>query len=186
MERRAFCSSAWAGTRNSGPDPRRTRRTNMAVALAMATGMKLRGFHSKRSSSMARRTAAMGEAKVADIPAAAPATRRLFLSAAVRRKHWAMIDPKAPPVMMMGPSEPKGPPEPIEMAADTGLRIATLGSTRLPRIKIASRASGMPCPRMRSDPKRARTPMISAPRTGTATIHRPRAESAGRITPSWP
>ena len=34
--------------------------------------MKLRGFHSKSSSSTASSTAAIGEAKIADIPAAAP------------------------------------------------------------------------------------------------------------------
>ena len=63
-----------------------------------------------------------------------------------------VIDPKAPPVMMMGPSAPNGPPEPMEIAAESGFRIARRGWTRLPFIKIDSIASGIPCPRMRSDP----------------------------------
>jgi hypothetical protein len=63
-----------------------------------------------------------------------------------------MIDPKAPPVMMIGPSAPNGPPEPIEIADEIGFRIATLGSTRLPLMRIASIASGIPWPRIRSDP----------------------------------
>jgi len=63
-----------------------------------------------------------------------------------------MSDPKAPPVMMIGPSAPNGPPEPIEIAADTGLSTASFGWTRLPPIRIDSIASGIPWPRMRSDP----------------------------------
>ncbi len=54
--------------------------------------------------------------------------------------------------MMIGPSAPKGPPDPIEIAAEIGFSSATRGSMRLPRSKIASSASGMPWPRMRSDP----------------------------------
>ena len=60
-----------------------------------------------------------------------------------------MIEPNAPPVMMIGPSAPNGPPEPIEIADEIGLSSATLGSIRLPRIRIASSASGMPWPRIR-------------------------------------
>jgi len=55
-----------------------------ATALANATGMKLRGFHSNSRSSTASRVAAIGEAKVAAIPPAAPATSNGFRSAAVR------------------------------------------------------------------------------------------------------
>ena len=43
-----------------------------------------------------------------------------------------MSEPKEPPVMMIGPSAPKGPPEPIDMAADSGFSTATFGSTLLP------------------------------------------------------
>ena len=31
----------------------------------------------------------------------------------------------APPVMMIGPSAPNGPPVPMEIAEDSGLRMAT-------------------------------------------------------------
>jgi hypothetical protein len=55
------------------------------MALAMATGMKLRGFHSNSSSSTAKSTAAMGVPKVADMPPAAPATNKVFRSEAVMR-----------------------------------------------------------------------------------------------------
>ena len=68
--------------------------------------------------------------------------------------------------MMIGPSAPNGPPDPIEIADDSGFNSATFASMRLPLIRMASIASGMPCPRMRSDPYRAITPMISAPTIG--------------------
>ena len=82
-----------------------------AVALASATGIKLRGFHSNSSSSTASSTAATGAAKVADMPAAAPATSSVLRSALVRWKSCAIIEPNAPPVMMIGPSAPNGPPD---------------------------------------------------------------------------
>ena len=122
------------------------------MALASATGIMLRGFHSKSSSSTASRTDASGAANVADMPAAAPATSSVFRSALVRWKNCAMSDPIAPPVMMIGPSAPNGPPDPIEIADEIGFSSATFGSTRLPLIRMASIASGMPCPRIRSDP----------------------------------
>ena len=62
----------------------KTQLFNAKLALASATGMRLRGFHSNSSSSTASRTEAMGAAKVADIPAAAPATRSVLRSALVR------------------------------------------------------------------------------------------------------
>jgi len=62
----------------------RYRRTTAATALAKATGIKLRGFHSKSNNSTASKTAATGEANVADIPPAAPATSSVLRSALVR------------------------------------------------------------------------------------------------------
>ncbi len=128
--------------------------------------MKLRGFHSKRSSSTASSVAATGEAKIADIPAAAPATSSVLRSADERWKSCAKSEPNAPPVMMIGPSAPNGPPVPIETAEETGFRIATFASSRLRPIRIASSASGMPWPRMRSEPQRAIAPMTRPPATG--------------------
>jgi hypothetical protein len=81
--------------------------------------------------------------------------------------------------MMMGPSAPKGPPEPIEIALESGFKIATFGSTLLPLIRMASIASGIPCPRMRSDPYRAMNPIISAPAIGTRTSQSPSRLAAG-------
>ncbi len=113
------------------------------------------------------------------MPPAAPATRSVFRSVLDSRKSCAIIDPKAPPVMMMGPSAPNGPPEPIEIALESGFRMATLGSTLLPLMRMASMASGMPWPRIRSEPYRAMKPMMSAPATGTSTSQSPRWLAAG-------
>ena len=90
-----------------------------------------------------------------------------------------MSEPNAPPVMMIGPSAPNGPPDPIEMAEEIGLSSATLADIRLCPIRIASIASGMPCPRMRSDPNRAISPIINPPTTGTNTASHPSVLSAG-------
>jgi hypothetical protein len=54
--------------------------------------------------------------------------------------------------MMIGPSAPNGPPVPIEIAEEIGLRIATLRSSFEPPSMIASIASGMPWPRIFSEP----------------------------------
>lgn len=78
------------------------------------------------------------------MPAAAPATKSVLRSAELRSKSWANNELSAPPVMMIGPSAPNGPPVPMAMAEDNGLRIATLGSIRRWPISIASMASGMP------------------------------------------
>ncbi len=141
-----------SGTGNSGPAPSRWRRIAAPAIDASATGIKLRGFSSNSRSSTASSMAAIGAENVADMPAAAPATSSVFRSAAVRWRSWARIDPNAPPVMMIGPSAPNGPPEPIEIADEIGFNSATRGWIRLPRIRIASSASGIPCPRIRSEP----------------------------------
>ena len=70
--------------------------TTHAMTDAVTTGMKLRGRHSKSRSSTASNVAAIGEAKTADIPPAAPATSNVFRSAALKWKSCARIEPKAP------------------------------------------------------------------------------------------
>ena len=42
-------------------------------------------------------------------------------------ENWANSEPNAPPVMMIGPSAPNGPPVPMEIAEDSGFSIATFG-----------------------------------------------------------
>jgi nicotinamidase-related amidase len=47
------------------------------------------------------------------MPAAAPEASSALRSTAVVRKSWPTTDPSAPPVAIIGPSAPKGPPVPI-------------------------------------------------------------------------
>ena len=99
---------------------------------AATTGMKLRGCHSNSNSSTASSSEASGALKGAAIPAAAPATSSVLRSSADMCSVWASSEPTAPPVMMIGPSAPKGPLLPMLIAAEMGFSMATLGSTRLP------------------------------------------------------
>src|SRR5579871_3682074 len=114
--------SGLAARGNSGWSPRIVHRTTVAVIAATPTGIRLLGFHSNRRSSTPNRTAANGALNVAAIPPAAPATRRTLRSAADRWRVCPNAEPRDPPVMMIGPSAPNGPPDPIDIAAETGLR----------------------------------------------------------------
>jgi hypothetical protein len=136
--------SLWGGTWKSGPFPKIVEWIPPARLAATTSGMKARGENSKRSNSMANITEANGAPKVAAIPAAAPLASRILRSDGETSMTWPMSEPIAPPVTMIGPSAPKGPPVPMAMAAETGLAIAVRGAMRLWRRRIASIASGIP------------------------------------------
>ena len=74
---------------------------------------------------------------------------------------------------MMGPSAPKGPPVPMLTTLETGFSRASRGATRLPFARMFSMASGMPWPRICSEPYRAIRPMTTPPATGIRTASRP-------------
>jgi len=139
-----------------------------AMLEATTSGMNARGENSKSSSSMASMTEARGAPKVADMPAAAPLARRIFRSEGETSITWPRSEPIEPPVTMIGPSAPNGPPVPMAMAAERGLAMAVRGAMRLCLRRIASMASGMPWPRMIGD-HLARPATASAPITGAMT-----------------
>ncbi len=114
--------------------------------------MSDRGRSSKSSNSTASSTAETGLPKVAAIPAAAPAASNVLRSEAVVWRSWPTSDPSAPPVAMIGPSAPNGPPVPMEMAAETGLRNVIRAGMRLLLRSTCSIASGMPWPRIAAEP----------------------------------
>jgi len=132
------------GIANAGAIPTKAMRTAIATAAASATGMTERGRSSNSSSSTARSTAETGLPKVAVMPAAAPAASKVFRSAAVVCKSWPRREPSAPPVAMMGPSAPNGPPVPMETAAERGLSSVMRAGIRLLFSSTCSIASGMP------------------------------------------
>ena len=129
---------------------------------ATTSGTNARAENSNSSSSIARITAANGVPKVAAIPAAAPHARRIFRSAGETWTTWPRSDPSAPPVTMIGPSAPNGPPVPIATAAESGFASAARGEIRLCFVRTASMVSGMPWPRITGD-QRARKEITSPP-----------------------
>ena len=178
----AACGQASTGTAKKGWKPSNSARTTSALAQAAITGSSEAGLNSNSSSSTASSTAASGVPKTAAMPAAAPAASSTFLSWAVMGTNCPTTEPSAPPVAMIGPSAPNGPPVPMEMAADSGLRNSTRGAMRLRLVSTCSIASGMPWPRIAGEPQRAIAPTIKAPTTGTAITQAPRALGAGVIS----
>ena len=85
-----------------------------------------------------------------------------------------VVDPSAPPVAMIGPSAPNGPPVPMAIADESGFKKINRGWIRLWLKSTCSIASGMPWPRIAFDPWRAMSPTISAPTIGTTTTSAPR------------
>jgi hypothetical protein len=136
--------------------------------------------------SIARMTAARGVPKIAAIPAAAPLASKILRSAGVTLIPWPTKDPSAPPVTMIGPSAPNGPPVPIATAADVGLATAARGWMRLCLERIASIASGIPWPRMTGD-HFASNATTSPPATaaGTSVQSGWKLRSDGRSQPHW-
>ena len=119
-------------TGTAGPAPTSSGRQASATSTAVTTGTKLRGFHSNSSSS----TASMidGEAASRRCRSCRRSRRRPAGSCARRRSDrnsWANSEPIAPPVMMIGPSAPNGPPLPIETADDSGFSSATFSDSLL-------------------------------------------------------
>ena len=136
----------------TGAPPCRLIRIAVAAELARATGTSERARYSNSRSSTASSTAATGVLNTAAMPAAAPAASRIFRSSAVILTSWPSSEPSAPPVAMIGPSAPNGPPVPIATAAESGLSRVTRGSIRLSFLSTRSIASGMPCPRIAALP----------------------------------
>ncbi len=101
---------------------------------------------------MARSAADTGLPNVADMPAAAPAASRVLRSSAVVSTSCPTSEPSAPPVAMMGPSAPNGPPVPMAMAAESGFRNVIRAGMRLSLKSTCSIASGMPWPRIALEP----------------------------------
>ncbi len=142
------------------------------MLVATTSGTNARVENSNSSSSIASTTAASGAPNVAAMPAAAPHASRILRSLADTCSTWPSSEPRAPPVTMIGPSAPNGPPVPMATAADSGLATAVRGATRLWRTRTASIASGMPWPRI-TGAQRASRLTTAAPSTAVATTSGP-------------
>ncbi len=111
---------------------------------------------------------------MAAIPAVAPAAKIILRSLAVTLNNCPMVEPSAPPVAIIGPSAPNGPPVPMAMADDIGFSRVMEGLILLSFTKICSIASGMPWPRIAFDPYSAIKPTTIPPIAGTAITHAPK------------
>ncbi len=138
------------------------------------SGTSARAENSNRRSSTASTTDASGAPNTAAIPAAAPHASRILRSDGDTLMTCPTIDPSAPPVTMIGPSAPNGPPVPMATAADVGFATVARGEMRLCRVRIASIASGMPWPRMTGDQ-----------RASNATTRPPAVATNNRSGPGW-
>jgi hypothetical protein len=99
----------------------------VAVTAASATGISDRGRRSNNNNSTASTTAAIGEPNTAAIPAAATAASSTLRSPPVTFSNWPTNEPSAPPVAMIGPSAPNGPPVPMAIADEMGFRNVSNG-----------------------------------------------------------
>src|SRR5690606_32221037 len=133
-----------SGIPNIGSCPNINKCMAAPVAQANATGIIDRGENSNSNSSTANKTAATGVPKIAAIPAVAPAVSIILRSFGVIFMICPAKEPKAPPVEIIGPSEPNGPPDPIEIAADKGFKIVIIGLILLSLVNTCSIASGIP------------------------------------------
>ena len=95
---------------NIAPRPNSIKRTLVASVVAMTKGINERARNSNNNSSIASMTPAMGALNVAAMPAAAPHPSSTLRSVAVVENIWPTSEPNAPPVWMIGPSAPNGPP----------------------------------------------------------------------------
>ena len=149
------------------------------VIQAKATGMIERGENSNSNNSTASKTAAKGLPNIAAIPAQAPAASTIFRSPEEICIHCPVKEPNAPPVAMIGPSAPNGPPVPMEIAADKGFRNVITGGILLSSRMIFSIASGIPCPPIALEPYLAINPTRIAPPIGMNTTSQPSWLPAG-------
>ena len=91
-------------------------------------------------------------------PPPRPPPDSVVRSASVRWIHCATSEPNAPPVIMIGPSAPNGPPEPIAIAAEIGFSTAIFGCTSRRSAGSPRSPPGIPWPRILSDPKSRHQP----------------------------
>jgi hypothetical protein len=102
---------------------------------------------SRRISSSAKKTPAMGALKVAEMPPAAPQATRMRSRDSGTRVNWPRVEPSAEPIWTIGPSRPTEPPAPMQSAEASDFTTATCGRILPPRSATASITSGTPCPR---------------------------------------
>ncbi|MCR4404715.1 MAG: hypothetical protein NUW06_05500 [Candidatus Acetothermia bacterium] len=124
--------------------PKTVRETTVPKTEAITRGTNERVLNSRRISSTAKRTPAIGVLKVAATAAAAPQPTRTLRSWEPSRRSWPRAEPAAEPIWTIGPSLPEEPPLPMQIPEARALARTTLGRIRPPRAAIAAITSGTP------------------------------------------
>ena len=127
--------------------PNAARPIASAVTELSTTSPNDRVSKSRRISSSAKNTPAIGALNVAEMPPAAPQATSSRSWDSGRRMSWPVIEPSAEPICTIGPSRPTEPPEPMHSAEASDLTIGTCGRIRPPRRLTAYITSGTPWPR---------------------------------------
>ena len=102
---------------------------------------------SRRISSSAKKTPAIGALNVAEMPPAAPQATRIRIRDSGTRVSWPSVEPSAEPIWTIGPSRPTEPPPPMQSADASDFTTATCGRILPPLSATASITSGTPWPR---------------------------------------
>ena len=127
--------------------PKAIRPTAVATTELRTTTPKERVWKSRRISSRAKKTPAIGALKVAAMPPAAPHATSSRISWPATFVSCPIPDPIAEPIWTIGPSRPTEPPAPMQSAEASALTTGTRPRMRPSAECTASITSGTPCPR---------------------------------------
>ncbi len=130
----------------NGAEPNAARPTAPAATELSTTTPKDSNSKSRRISSRAKKTPAMGALKVAEIPPAAPHATSSRSRDSESPNACPHELPSADPIWTIGPSRPTDPPQPMQIAEAADLIAATRGRMRPPFSDTASITSGTPWP----------------------------------------
>src|SRR5581483_3829638 len=164
---------------NAGWSPRKCVATSVPMALATTSGMNARALHSRRMTSLAKMTPAMGVLNVAPMAAPPPAARRSLRWRALAPTARLATMASAAPSCTIAPSRPALPPVPTETTVAVACPTTARGETS-PRFVETLRTTSLE-PRMRWSPDMTHTTPYasSAPTAGTRMTQSPSAFSTG-------
>jgi len=138
----------------------------VAVAAEKSTGIKDETVSSGRITSSAKSIPAIGELKIAEIPAAAPQAinKVRFLSSKCRIR--AIFEPIAEPVDTIGDSNPADPPKPTVKAEAMILEYILVGLIKDDLLLMSYKTPLTPCPNCSRITKRIKNTVSKMPIKG--------------------
>ena len=168
-----------AGSVRKLADPNAARPIASAVTELSTTRPNDSVSKSRRITSSAKKTPAIGALNVAEIPPAAPHATRSRSRRSGTRASCPIIEPSAEPICTIGPSRPTEPPDPMQSADASALTTGTCGRIRPPNSATASITSGTPCPRASGAKRATSGPYSNPPAIGASATNQ--IPNAGRL-----